>query len=72
MNLKLYVVSLCLCLFVSFVNAKPFVISKLPTRQKVVALTFDDGPNPKYTAKLLTILKKQRVEATFFFGWEID
>ena len=73
MNLKLYVVSLCLCLFVSFVDAKPFVISKLPTRQKVVALTFDDGPNPKYTAKLLTILKKQRVEATFFLvGKSID
>lgn len=29
-------------------------------------LTFDDGPHPKYTAKLLDILKKYHVKATFF------
>src|SRR5437870_5659980 len=30
------------------------------------ALTFDDGPNPRVTAKLLTLLEKYRVPATFF------
>src|SRR5579862_6715008 len=30
------------------------------------ALTFDDGPNPSVTPKLLTILAKHRVRATFF------
>ena len=33
---------------------------------KKVALTFDDGPNPNYTEKLLKGLKKRGVKATFF------
>lgn len=33
---------------------------------KVVALTFDDGPNPPYTLQLLDILAKYDVKATFF------
>ncbi|HEY9760277.1 MAG TPA: polysaccharide deacetylase family protein [Oculatellaceae cyanobacterium] len=32
---------------------------------KYVALTFDDGPNPIYTPKVLAILKKEGVHATF-------
>ncbi|ABW29356.1 polysaccharide deacetylase family protein [Acaryochloris marina] len=39
---------------------------KLPSDQKVIALTFDDGPWPKTTAKMLDILKEHQVEATFF------
>lgn len=31
-----------------------------------VALTFDDGPSFKYTGKVLDILKKENVKATFF------
>jgi len=31
-----------------------------------IALTFDDGPNPIYTPKLLDILKEANVKATFF------
>lgn len=34
--------------------------------QKVVALTFDDGPSPKWTTKILDVLKKEDVKATFF------
>ena len=33
---------------------------------KCVALTFDDGPNPIYTAPLLALLRKKKVPATFF------
>ena len=33
---------------------------------KAVALTFDDGPNPSTTNRLLDILKKYNVKATFF------
>lgn len=33
---------------------------------KVVALTFDDGPSPKYTPRVLDILRKEEVKATFF------
>jgi peptidoglycan-N-acetylglucosamine deacetylase len=33
---------------------------------KIVALTFDDGPWPKYTEQILDILKKNNIKATFF------
>jgi len=33
---------------------------------KMVALTFDDGPDPKLTPRLLKTLKKYHVHATFF------
>lgn len=36
------------------------------TEQKVVALTFDDGPNPPYTEQLLQTLEDKGVKATFF------
>ena len=31
-----------------------------------IALTFDDGPHPIYTEKILNILKKYNIKATFF------
>jgi peptidoglycan/xylan/chitin deacetylase (PgdA/CDA1 family) len=31
-----------------------------------VALTFDDGPNPPYTDRILAVLEAERVHATFF------
>lgn len=34
--------------------------------EKVVALTFDDGPSPEWTPKILDELKKVGVKATFF------
>lgn len=32
----------------------------------VIALTFDDGPNPTYTPQILDILKANGIQATFF------
>jgi peptidoglycan/xylan/chitin deacetylase (PgdA/CDA1 family) len=37
-----------------------------PSDMPLVALTYDDGPNPPYTDKILDVLKKERVNATFF------
>lgn len=34
--------------------------------EKVVALTFDDGPHPKYTNEILDILNEYDAKATFF------
>lgn len=34
--------------------------------RKVVVLTFDDGPDPVNTVKLLDILKENNISATFF------
>jgi peptidoglycan-N-acetylglucosamine deacetylase len=36
------------------------------TNEKIVALTFDDGPDPRFTPKVLEILKKYHIPATFF------
>ncbi len=33
---------------------------------KTIALTFDDGPHPRYTPKILEILKENDAKATFF------
>lgn len=41
-------------------------ITNIETGDKVVALTFDDGPNPEYLPQLLTVLKKHNASATFF------
>lgn len=37
-----------------------------PRTEKVVALTFDDGPNDPYTGQILDVLKQEGVHATFF------
>jgi peptidoglycan/xylan/chitin deacetylase (PgdA/CDA1 family) len=34
--------------------------------ERAVALTFDDGPSPQYTPRVLAVLTKLRVRATFF------
>lgn len=36
------------------------------TSEKVIALTFDDGPNEPFTSQLLDVLKSEKVVATFF------
>lgn len=42
------------------------VIDRVKISQKVVALTFDDGPNPATTPAVLASLGKHEVRATFF------
>lgn len=42
------------------------MIYKAETNEKVVALTFDDGPDEKYTPQILDVLKKHDVKASFF------
>ena len=42
------------------------LIDKVDTEQKLVALTFDDGPTPHYTADILQLLDLYQVKATFF------
>jgi peptidoglycan-N-acetylglucosamine deacetylase len=37
-----------------------------PRDERVVALTYDDGPNPPYTDELLSVLRAEHVHATFF------
>jgi peptidoglycan/xylan/chitin deacetylase (PgdA/CDA1 family) len=41
------------------------LVAGSPTEREV-ALTFDDGPNPPYTDRILDVLKAERAPATFF------
>lgn len=41
--------------------------------RREVALTFDDGPHPAFTTRLLDLLKRENVKATFFMvGKKVD
>ncbi|MES2341083.1 MAG: glycosyltransferase [Pseudomonadota bacterium] len=43
-----------------------YVIDRYGSRPGLVALTFDDGPDPRWTPKILDILKAKHAPATFF------
>jgi peptidoglycan-N-acetylglucosamine deacetylase len=52
-----------------FVPASPVfgkVYYRSLTEDKVIALTFDDGPNEPYTSQILDILAENKIQATFF------
>jgi polysaccharide deacetylase family sporulation protein PdaB len=42
------------------------VVWEVPTAEKVIALTFDDGPDPENTPRILELLKQYDAKATFF------
>jgi cellulose synthase/poly-beta-1,6-N-acetylglucosamine synthase-like glycosyltransferase/peptidoglycan/xylan/chitin deacetylase (PgdA/CDA1 family) len=45
---------------------EPYQIRQYGWKEKQVAITFDDGPDPAYTGKILDILKQENAKATFF------
>jgi peptidoglycan/xylan/chitin deacetylase (PgdA/CDA1 family) len=42
------------------------VLNRLPASCNAVAITFDDGPNPDATPRILDVLREEGVSATFF------
>jgi cellulose synthase/poly-beta-1,6-N-acetylglucosamine synthase-like glycosyltransferase/peptidoglycan/xylan/chitin deacetylase (PgdA/CDA1 family)/spore germination protein YaaH len=44
----------------------PYTVSQYGYHPKQVALTFDDGPDPTWTPKILDVLKQYHVTGTFF------
>lgn len=42
------------------------IISEVPTSDRYVAITFDDGPDPVYTPVILDLLRQNHIKATFF------
>jgi len=42
------------------------VVWEVPMKEKLVALTFDDGPNPLTTPKILDLLAENDAKSTFF------
>ena len=57
---------------ISVVHGEPVIDARdgqprtVGPRDHVVALTFDDGPDPTWTPKILAVLRKHHVHATFF------
>jgi cellulose synthase/poly-beta-1,6-N-acetylglucosamine synthase-like glycosyltransferase/peptidoglycan/xylan/chitin deacetylase (PgdA/CDA1 family) len=58
-----------------FITSESYDIDKIPTSYVIertgdhpgwIALTFDDGPDPDWTPRILDILKQENVPATFF------
>ena len=48
------------------VAGRRMVTSEANEETKQIALTFDDGPDPRYTPRILDILRHYHVKATFF------
>ena len=45
---------------------EPYRVGRYGYSANQVALTFDDGPDPEWTPKILDVLKKENAPATFF------
>lgn len=54
--------SICILLLLNLLSLTTYCIDE----QKVIYLTFDDGPSGKVTTDILDILKNEEVPATFF------
>ncbi|TSB44910.1 polysaccharide deacetylase family protein [Alkalicoccobacillus porphyridii] len=74
---KVVVVFVCICISFLF-SIKGFAkdrfdyeqtgkaIWDIPTTKPLIALTFDDGPHPIYTKKIMDLLDRYDAKATFF------
>ncbi len=49
-----------------YYEKKGFVLWEIKTEDKVIALTFDDGPHSTYTPQILDLLSLYDAKATFF------
>jgi peptidoglycan-N-acetylglucosamine deacetylase len=61
-TIVIVVVLICVVIFWSYSDA----VVSVPVDEKVVALTYDDGPNPPHTQAMLELLAQHGVRATFF------
>src|SRR3954468_9340355 len=47
-------------------SARRGAVVRVQTKQGMVALTFDDGPDPRWTPRVLELLRQHKAHATFF------
>ena len=71
---KIVILALVVLLMISMTNNdNRTVYNSNAKNQNKIALTFDDGPHPKITLKILDLLKRYDVKATFFaIGVNVD
>jgi peptidoglycan-N-acetylglucosamine deacetylase len=68
--LIIFVLVCCLAPFFPRLSFYLPIVSRGEKEAKGVALTFDDGPDPEVTPKVLELLARKRVTATFFVTGE--
>ncbi|WP_253514732.1 polysaccharide deacetylase family protein [Peribacillus frigoritolerans] len=66
-----FIILLLLLIFYTVIPTVLIRVGSLGITKKInsnngIALTFDDGPNPEYTIKLLDLLKEYEIKAAFF------
>ena len=49
-----------------YVAAKKADFDKWATEEKIIAITFDDGPDPIQIPKVLKVLREKHIPACFF------
>ncbi|WP_245247255.1 MULTISPECIES: polysaccharide deacetylase family protein [unclassified Paenibacillus] len=49
-----------------YYEARGDIVWEVPTDEKIIALTFDDGPDPSDTPEILDLLNQYGAKATFF------
>nr|WP_233566843.1 polysaccharide deacetylase family protein [Cohnella endophytica] len=49
-----------------YYEAHQDIVWEVPMEEKLIALTFDDGPNPKTTPEILDLLAENGAKSTFF------
>ncbi|GGG16273.1 polysaccharide deacetylase family protein [Paenibacillus aceti] len=50
----------------AYYESRGDIVWEVPTQDKFIALTFDDGPDAKLTPQILELLEKYDAKATFF------
>ncbi|MCM3783072.1 polysaccharide deacetylase family protein [Neobacillus mesonae] len=50
----------------AYYEARGDIVWEAPMKEKLIALTFDDGPEREETTQILDLLKKHHAKATFF------
>lgn len=70
-----YIIFFVVCFLLFFLNNSYHLkkglflepVYRLSDNEKIIALTFDDGPHPQYTPEILNILSQYSINATFFY-----
>lgn len=72
--IKIFLILLVMIFLLSLTsNDNKTVYNSNAKNQNKIALTFDDGPHPKITPKILDLLNKYDIKATFFvIGVNVD
>jgi peptidoglycan-N-acetylglucosamine deacetylase len=66
MKLRATLVAVAVLALLASAQAPTTAAPSAPQAAGLVALTFDDGPSPQLTPRVLDVLKKNKVKATFF------